>query len=204
MNWRSRKGKSGLIHMLMRDHGISKRKAEKAVNRIFASMKEALARGEAVELPIGWAWLDSAPPHRGKQRLRKFRNIQDGKKFYRFVEMPKNEIRFRPHAWLIEPRPKPKKAVKPGRKPRKAKPRPAPPPPPVQTPEDEYIALYQQLVGIDPELEPTKTLMVFSNNNLNLLLQRLRRYAANGRRFATAKHLVAAIARMDRIQRDLR
>ncbi len=34
MNWHSTRGKSGLVKMLMREHGISTRKAGKAVNQI--------------------------------------------------------------------------------------------------------------------------------------------------------------------------
>ena len=53
MNWRSEHGKSGLIKMLMREHGISKRKAEEAVNAVFDCMILALSHGDFVELPIG-------------------------------------------------------------------------------------------------------------------------------------------------------
>lgn len=35
MNWSSTGGKSGLIKMLMKEHGFSKRKSEKAVNAVF-------------------------------------------------------------------------------------------------------------------------------------------------------------------------
>ncbi len=54
MNWRSTAGKSGLIQMLMKEHGFSKRKAEKAVNAVFDCMARALWHGKVVELPIGW------------------------------------------------------------------------------------------------------------------------------------------------------
>ena len=52
MNWRSQ-GKSALAKMLMREHGVSKRQAEKAVNAVFSCMARALQRGEVVELPVG-------------------------------------------------------------------------------------------------------------------------------------------------------
>ena len=38
MNWHSTGGKSGLVKMLMHEHGFSKRRAEKAVHQIFDSM----------------------------------------------------------------------------------------------------------------------------------------------------------------------
>ena len=38
MNWHSTGGKSGLVKMLMREHGFSKWRAEKAVNAVFDSM----------------------------------------------------------------------------------------------------------------------------------------------------------------------
>ena len=38
MNWHSTGGKSGLVKMLMHEHGFSKRKAAKAVHQIFDSM----------------------------------------------------------------------------------------------------------------------------------------------------------------------
>jgi len=146
MHWRSRKGKSGLIHMLMEEHGFSKRKAVRAVNALFNAMKRALWRGECVELPIGRIWAASRPPGRSKSRWRKFRNIQDGTLFYRLVTLPKKEIHFRKHSQLIEPTQKPKRVAKPGRKPRKVKPRP-PLPPPIQpqTPAQEYILLHRQM-----------------------------------------------------------
>ena len=53
MNWRSTAGKSALIQMLMKEHGFSKRKSEKAVNAVFDCMARALRLGEVVELPIG-------------------------------------------------------------------------------------------------------------------------------------------------------
>jgi molybdate-binding protein len=42
MNWRSTAGKSALVKMLMKEHGFSKRKSEKAVNAVFNLMARAL------------------------------------------------------------------------------------------------------------------------------------------------------------------
>ena len=78
MNWRSMAGKSALIKMLMKEHGVSKRKAEKAVNAVFACMARALRRGEEVELPIGWIRTARPPAKRKKQKWQRFRNIQTG------------------------------------------------------------------------------------------------------------------------------
>jgi nucleoid DNA-binding protein len=194
MNWRSRKGKSGFIHMLMEEHGLSKRKAEKAVNSIFDAMKRALARGEPVELPIGMAWVESAPPRRQKRKFQTFRNIQDGKKSYQLFGYPKREIRFRPDPQLIEPPPKPKRVPKPGRKPRK--PRPPKPPP---TPFDRICTLHRQLVGGYPDDKDVELMLALSGNSKERLLQRLRSYAAQGRRFPSTRHLTAALGRWQQI-----
>ena len=194
----SRKGKGDLIRMLRRDHGISKRKAERAVNLIFDSMKEALRHGEPVELPIGQAWIDSAPLHRQKVRFQKFRNIQGGQKFFKFVRYPKREIRFRPYPQLIEPPPKPKRVPKPGRKPRKRR---TPKPPP--TPLEKIHKLHRQLVGVDPEPEHVETMLGLCGNKESLLLQHLRGFAEEARRFPSSRHLVSAIGRRQRIIRDL-
>ena len=79
MNWRSTAGKSGLIKMLMKEHGFSKRKAEKAVNAVFHCMARALRRGDEVELPIGWIHTARPPAKRKKQKWQRFRNIQNWK-----------------------------------------------------------------------------------------------------------------------------
>jgi nucleoid DNA-binding protein len=105
MNWRSTEGKSALIKMLMKEHGFSKRKSEKAVNAVFYSMARGLRRGDIVELPIGWMQTASAPAI--KQKLQKFKNIQTGKIFWRLVRYPGKIIRFRPNPKLIEKGPFP-------------------------------------------------------------------------------------------------
>ena len=101
MNWASTKGKSALIKMLMKEHGFSKRKAEKAVNAVFTCMAAALRRGEIVELPIGRIWTASPPAKRKKQKLQKFRNIQTKTIMRRIVRYPDKIIRFRAKPELI-------------------------------------------------------------------------------------------------------
>jgi nucleoid DNA-binding protein len=101
MNWHSTKGKSGLIKMLMKEHGFSKRKSEKAVNAVFACMAAALRRGEIVELPIGWIQTARPPAKREKQKLQRFRNIQTKKASFRLVRYPDKIIRFRAKPELI-------------------------------------------------------------------------------------------------------
>jgi len=193
MNWDSRKGKSGLIHMLMKKHGVSKRKAEKAVKTVFDSMKRALWRGECVEIPGGKIWVALRPPGRSKKRFRKFRNIQGGEVFRKLVTFPKKEIHFRPDPRLIDPPPKTR------RKPRQAKvkapasqPQPLPPP----TPAEEFVSLYRQLAGVDPEIPDIDSMFAHSNQDLQCLLARLRLLAEQGRRYRGPSQLIAAVARI--------
>jgi len=101
MNWRSNTGKSALIKMLMKEHGFSKRKSEKAVKAVFDCMARALRRGEEVELPIGWIRTASPPAKRKKQKWQRFKNIQTRAIFRRIVRLPDKIIRFRANPKLI-------------------------------------------------------------------------------------------------------
>ena len=96
MHWNSNGGKSGLIKMLMKEHGVSKRKAEKAVNAVFDCMARALKRGECVDLPIGKIVVGGATPKQRRRKIQPFRNIQSGEKFYKVTGYPKRVIRFLP------------------------------------------------------------------------------------------------------------
>ena len=88
MNWRSTGGKSGLVKMLMHEHGFSKRRAEKAVNAVFDCMIGALKRGEGVEIPVGRIRAVRAPANRQRSVDQKFRNIQNQVLFSRLVQHP--------------------------------------------------------------------------------------------------------------------
>ena len=107
MNWRSTAGKSGMVKMLMNEHGFSKRKSEKAVNAVFHCMACGLRRGEIVELPIGWMQTARPPAKRKKRKLQMFRNIQINRKsqtkeiFWKIVNYPDKIIRFRVNPRLI-------------------------------------------------------------------------------------------------------
>ena len=100
-------GKSALIKMLMKEHGFSKRKSEKAVNAVFDCMARALRRGEEVELPIGWIQTARPPAKRKKVKWQRFRNIQINRKsqtkeiFSKIVTYPDKIIRFRANPELI-------------------------------------------------------------------------------------------------------
>jgi nucleoid DNA-binding protein len=113
MNWRSTKGKSGLIKMLIRQHGFSKRRSERAVNAVFDCMARALRRGEEVELPIGWIQTARPPAKRKKQKVQKFRNIQTGEISLSLVRFPDKIIRFRANPELIERGPFPPPPLRP-------------------------------------------------------------------------------------------
>ena len=202
MHWRSRKGKSGLIHMLMEKHGVSKRKAEKAVNAVFAVMTRSLSAGEPVEVPGGTIWIDGWPPTRKRRQFKRFRKIQDGKPSYWLGDYPQRMIRFRPDPALIEPPPK-TKPESPGKIRRKrtskAKSRPGPLPSARPLgPAEELVQLHWQLVGADLAVENLKLLRAVSQNDTNCLLDRLRLLAQRGRTYNNPKQLIAAVARLGR------
>jgi nucleoid DNA-binding protein len=172
MNWRSTAGKSGLIKMLMQDHGVSKRKAEKAVNAVFDLMAKAVQRGDIVELPIGWIHAAAPPAKSKRQRLQKFRNIQTGKLAYKHVTYPDKIIRFRAHPGMIVRGPEP----------------PLPPPPPssemIQKGE-ELEQLLSRLGFPDVAGWDLRPLLVAAQGNLDWLLSRLRLLVQEERQFTS-------------------
>jgi hypothetical protein len=101
MNWHSTGGKSGLIRMLMRNHGLSKRRAEKAVNAVFDCMIRAVERGEEVEIPVGRIRAVSATVGHQRTVIQKFRNIHSGAIFRTRAQHPKRIIRFSPDPRLV-------------------------------------------------------------------------------------------------------
>jgi hypothetical protein len=105
MNWHSTGGKSGLVKMLMREHGLSKRQAGRAVNAVFDCMIGALKRGEGVEIPVGRIRAVRAPANRQRSVDQKFRNIQNQALFSRLVQHPKRIIRFSPDRTQIRREP---------------------------------------------------------------------------------------------------
>ena len=107
MNWRSTAGKSALAKMLMKEHGFSKRKSERAVNAVFNCMARALRCGDIVELPIGWMHTAVLPAKRAKRKFQRFRDIQTGETSLRLVTYPDKIIRFRANPRLIKKGPFP-------------------------------------------------------------------------------------------------
>jgi nucleoid DNA-binding protein len=186
MNWRSTAGKSALIKMLMKDHGFSKRKAEKAVNAVFDCMARALRRGEEVELPIGWIQTAWPPAKRKKQKLQKLKDIQTGKRSLRRVLLPDKIIRFRANPELI---------VK-GQGP---PPESAPPPPP--SPElvckgEELEQLLSRLGFPDVTRLDVGSLLGAADGNLDWLLSRLRMLVREERTFVHFSVLSATVRQM--------
>jgi nucleoid DNA-binding protein len=186
MNWHSTVGKSALIKMLMKEHGFSKRKAEKAVNAVFDCMARGLKGGEIVELPVGTMKAVRTPAKRKKRKTQKFRNIQPnrntGKKeiFYKFVTYPDRIIRFGPDPKLIVRGPFP----------------PPPPSPEMIQKFEELEQLVFGLVGREgtvPELRSLLAACVDPNKScaeadllpdyLDRLLARLRKLVGEGRKF---------------------
>ena len=101
MNWRSTAGKSALAKMLMKEHGFSKRKSERAVNAVFNCMARALRCGDIVELPIGWMHTAVLSAKRAKRKFQRFRDIQTGETSLRLVTYPDKIIRLRANHSLI-------------------------------------------------------------------------------------------------------
>ena len=187
MNWRSQAGKSSLIKMLMQKHGFSKRKAERGVNGVFACMARALARGEKVELPVGWMQAVS-PPGRKNRVCQRFRNIRTGKIFYRIARHPDRIIRFRPNPKLIE------KGAFP--------PPPPPPPSPARIEKgEEFDQLLAQLGFPDFTLPDVKSLLAAADADLDRLLARLRLLAREGRKFSNFHILRDTVRQMYWISR---
>jgi len=171
MNWHSTAGKSALVKMLMKEHGFSKRKSEKAVNAVFYCMARALRRGDSVELPIGRMQTAVLPVKRRKQVLQKFKNIQTGKTSRKLVRNPDKIIRFRANPKLIEKGP-------------------FPPPPP--SPEllrkgeekgEELDQLLSSLGFPDANSLELRSLLGAAEGNLDWLLSRLRMLLQEQRKF---------------------
>jgi hypothetical protein len=157
MTWRSRKGKSGLIRKLM-EKGFSARKAERAVNAVFACWSQAIARSEEVELPGGF--LRAVPP-KPRRELHLFTHARTGKSFYRIVEYGKRPaLRFRANL-AFEPI-----AV------------PPPPPPQELLP---AAALVQTLTGSPPGPAFLDRLLAAARGDPASLLRRLRDLRQRGR-----------------------
>jgi nucleoid DNA-binding protein len=79
-------GKNAIVKDLMAK-GLTARKAEKAVNAVFAQMTLSLQRGEIVEIPGGSI---QAKPRKGKSRIEfhKFSNIQSKKRMHPLTRYP--------------------------------------------------------------------------------------------------------------------
>jgi len=181
MNWRSTAGKSGLIQMLMKEHGFSKRKAEKAVNAVFDCMARALRLGEVVELPIGWIHTAARPPaKREKQKWQRFRNIQTKKISRSIVNYPDKIIRFRANPRLIVKGPGP----------------PAPLSPDVINKGEELEQLLSRLGFPDVTGLDVESLLGAADGNLDWLLSRLRTLVGEERIFTNDLDLRAFVQQL--------
>jgi len=177
MNWRSNAGKSALIKMLMKEHGFSKRKSEKAVNAVFDCMACALRRGETVELPIGWIRTALPPPKKKKVKLQRFKNIQTGTFFHRIARLPDKIIRFRENPKLI--------VEGPGH--------PPPPGPELACQGEQLEQLLSQLGFADLTGLDLGSLISAAAGNLNWLLSRLRALVKDERKFTHFGVLVHSV-----------
>jgi nucleoid DNA-binding protein len=177
MNWHSTGGKSALVKMLMKEHGVSKRKAEKAVNAVFDCLAAALRRGDRVELPIGWIQTDRRPPKSKQQKFMKSRDIQTGEISFHVVRYPDKIIRFR------------------------AKPELIPFHPPPLSPEtiqkgDELEQLLGQLGFLDVTGLDVGSLFAAADGNLDWLLSRLRTLVREGRKFTSFISLCGTVGQL--------
>jgi nucleoid DNA-binding protein len=178
MNWHSTAGKSALIKMLMKEHGFSKRKSEKAVNAVFDLMARALWRRDQVELPIGWLQIAAPPAKRPKRKFQRFRNIQTGKISHSMVRYPDKIIRFRVNPELIVTGP-------------------APPPPPSPEMIKKAEGLDQLLSRLGcPDVTGLnlKPLLGAADENLDRLLARLRLLVQDGNMFSDFSVLCATVS----------
>jgi len=176
MNWRSQ-GKSALAKMLMQEHGVSKRQAEKAVNAVFSCMARALQRGEVVELPVGTIEAVALPAGRKTQTVQKFENIQNGKTFSRLVRARRRIIRFKPNPRLIEKAPFP----------------PPPPGPEELRKAEECEQLISALGFPNIGLPDWRALLAAAGGNLDWLLARLRQLRRDGHKFKNLDELAATV-----------
>lgn len=186
MNWRSNAGKSALIKMLMKEHGFSKRKSEKAVKAVFDCMARALRRGEEVELPIGWIQTALPPAKRKKRKWQRFRNIQINRKsqtkeiFSKIVTYPDKIIRFRVKPELIERGPVP-----------------PPPPGPELVCQGEQLEQLLAQLGFPELAGPNlESLLSAADANLDRLLSRLRILVREERKFTYFEVLVNSVRQM--------
>jgi hypothetical protein len=185
MNWRSTAGKSALIQMLMKEHGFSKRKSEKAVNAVFDCMARALWHGEVVELPIGWIHTAPPPAKREKQKWQRFRNIQTKKISRSIVNYPDKIIRFRANPRLIV------KGLGP----------PAPLSPDVINKGEELEQLLSRLGFPDVTGLDVESLLGAAEGNLDWLLSRLRALVREERIFTNDLDLRASVRGMYWVRR---
>jgi nucleoid DNA-binding protein len=191
MNWHSTAGKSALIKMLMKEHGFSKRKSEKAVNAVFNCMARALRLGEVVELPIGWIHTAPPPARRKKRKWQRFKNIQINRKsqtkeiFSKIVTYPDKIIRFRANPRLIVKGPGP----------------PAPLSPDVINKGEELEQLLSRLGFPDVTGLDVESLLGAAEGNLDWLLSRLRALVREERIFTNDLDLRASVRGMYWVRR---
>lgn len=91
-------GRDKLIRVL-REKGLSVRKAERAIEAVFGTMANALRRGEVIEIPGGT--LRVVMPGRRRTELHRFRDF-NGKTKYRLLVLDRQpkQIRFTPNPQL--------------------------------------------------------------------------------------------------------
>jgi nucleoid DNA-binding protein len=156
MTWNSKSGKSGLIRMLMAEKGLSKRRAEKAVNAVFARMTAALRRGELVDIP-GGTIVSARPTGKPRREWKRLKNVHTGKTQYRIVKYGgRRRIRFHPDCRLDLSAPPPANCLN------------------IPQPEfDAIVAFIARLTGHEPEPELLKRAYRATDNDARRLLIRL-------------------------------
>jgi nucleoid DNA-binding protein len=180
MNWSSTRGKSALVKMLIKEHGFSKRKSEKAVNAVFDIMARGLRRGEIVELPIGSIQTARPPVKREKRKFQKFKNIRTREIFQKWVTYPDKIIRFKVNPRLIIKGPF----------------APPPPSPEMIKKDQELEQLLSQLGLPDVNDLNVKPLLGAAEGNLDWMLSRLRNLVQEERQFSNFSVLCASVRQL--------
>ena len=178
MNWYSKTGRSGLVRELM-EKGMSVRKAEKAVNAVFAVMARSIRRGEEVETPLGMFLVKGQEGER-RQEIHAFRNVNTGQNDLAFVVYRgrRRVVKLQPNENLD------------------LTPLPVPPPPPTSE-EIECRELAAELLGgraDDAVLKRLKQAAALPPTKPGNLRARLRNLKSRGLRYQYASNLAADVA----------
>jgi nucleoid DNA-binding protein len=163
--------------------GLSKRKAEKAVNAVFAVWRDALANGEPVELPGGTLQAKRRRKH-ARRRLARLRDIQTHMPRYRLAVMRERAICFRadPELDLELPHAERKQFPWIGRIPKATYADPAGPLVPEDDPGWNLRYLFDQVLGwVPPQSKIDDLFVPAASGSIGKLITRLQELSERGK-----------------------